>query len=56
MKSRLILLFPACAAAAFGQYAYDYTMNPVASDPSHWASNGSVTFGSSGVTFASQGR
>ena len=55
MKTRLILLFPMCAAAAFGQYAWDYTKIPFVSDPTRWHSNGSVAFMSSGVTFASSG-
>ena len=54
MKTRLTLLLPMCAAAAFGQYAYDYTMN-TASPGSNWHSNGSVTPSSNGVTFTSQG-
>src|SRR5690348_9550268 len=51
---RPILLFSAFAVSAFGGYQYDFTMN-TATPGANWASNGTVTTGSGGVSFASQG-
>ena len=55
MKTRVVLVGLFAAAAAFGQYTYDYSESPVISDSTRWSTNGSPSFTSLGVTFSSAG-
>lgn len=55
MKIRLLTLAIASVATLLGQYAWDFTQSPVASDSAHWQANGYETFSSSGVNFSGPG-
>jgi RHS repeat-associated protein len=49
------LLFNLCVVAGFGQYVWDYSVNPVYSDTTRWSSNGGPSYGSNGVNFSGSG-
>ncbi len=53
MKQRLLLVVFGFSLSLSAQYSYDYSQSPVASDVSHWQTNGAMTFQSFGVSFGS---